>query len=174
MPTPEEEIANLNKQIEEFKAKGVAADGLNLKVKSLEEQLSTMAESTKAEKLELAKAQALLEFPASAGMKDLIKGATPEEIKANAKALHDTLTARDAEFIKKHNIKADANLQDWSGVPGSVPAEFAIASDRDAQYAEVRKSQIPMRIKLQRLMGMHFEDLHKRTVIGARRALGIR
>lgn len=174
MPTPEEQIATLTKQVEEFKAKGAQTDALEAQVKSMTDQLTQLKEVNQRQTMDLAKTQALSEFPKAAEMSEFIKGGTPEEIKASAKAIHEKILERDKKLFEKHNIKPESEIDAWGKVPGSVPPELIIPNDRQTQYEKVRASQMPVRFKTAELMKMHLEDLHKKFVLGARALLGVR
>lgn len=174
MPTPEETIALLEKQLEEHKAKGADYEALQSKVNSLSEQNAKIIEDGKKKDLDIARTQALSEFPAAKGMPELILGNTPEEIKASAKSLHEKLSARDKALMEKHGVKESAGLDAWSGVPGSTPPEFMMDPNRQEQYAKLRAEKIPTRMKIAGMMKMKMEDLHKNFTIAARRALGVR
>lgn len=173
MATPEELIAAQQKEIEDLKSKAGRFDALEAENRKLAEgQAKIEADNAKRE-LDLAKREALIEFPAAKEFEGMVSGANAAEIKANAKALHEKIVARDTEFKKKHGVK-DNGLEDWKGVPGSVPPELLLASDRAQQYQKVRESNMPKRNKVALMMGMKIEDLYKKHVLDARQKLGIR
>lgn len=172
--TIEEELALAKTKLAEFEAKGVKTDALESQIKGLNEQLSAMQTANKAKELDLAKREALIEFPGAKDFADLIRGGTPEEIKAAAKAAHERVLERDKKFKETHNIKDEDPLNSWKNVPGSVPPELMIANDRQEQYAKIRASNMPKHQKIVTMMGMKIEDLYKRHVIDVRTRLGIR
>lgn len=174
MPTPEEELAAARVKLQEYEQKGVSTTALEGQIKSLNEQISNMQIANKAKELDLAKREALMEFPGAKDFGDLIRGNTPEEIKAAAKAAHDKVIERDRKFKEAHGIKDEDPIDKWKGVPSSVPPELLIASDRNEQYQKVRASQMPRHQKIVLMMGMKIEDLYKRHYLDARQKLGIR
>jgi hypothetical protein len=174
MGTPEEELAAMKLQVEEFKAKGAEVEALNARVSALAAENAKMAEESKKKDLDMAMTQSLAEFPEAKEMKEFIRGSTPDEIKASAKAMHEKISANRKSFYEKHNIKPSDDLNAWGGVPGSTPPEFMIDPNRAEKIKAVRDSNMPKRMKIAEMMKMKIEDLHKNFAVGARRALGLR
>jgi hypothetical protein len=141
--TPEEIAADLQAkldiQIEENKKlkDGIQPlESLQAKIVKLEADNLKTAEENKKIKLDLCKADAIKEFPLSAGFNDELIGNTPEEIKAKAKKFHDTIATATAAGVK---MKEDELKNAWGSLPrGSLPGILS-QSDMDAQYEDAKK-----------------------------------
>lgn len=176
--TIEEELAAAKTKLAEFEAKGINTTALEEKIKGLSdtttklqaENQQILADNRKKD-LDIAVRDALGEFPLAKDFKDLIRGDNAEAIKAAAKDIHE----KQAKILEARGIKLKNNgLEEWAGVPSSVPSELLIANDREEQYSKVRGSKLPTRQKIAALMGMHIEDLYKKHVLDVRKRLGIR
>ena len=173
--TPEE-IAALQKRNEELeaaaKANASSSGSIQEKLAALEKENKERAERETALRLDLAKRDTLTKYGNLKGMEALVRGATPEEVEANAKALSEAVAAREAEF--KKNIPPANPREQWDGVPRSVQNSLAISKDRQDEYAAVRADKaISKTAKLTKLMQMHIRDQSEKMVKGARLALGI-
>lgn len=174
MPTPEEELDQVKAEKAELEAKLAAqssgATEIMKKMEVLEKENRERAERERTMTLDMAKRDTISKYPKLKGFEDLVSGATKEEIETKAKTLAEKIEAREKEITAAVPNHAAA----WSGVPRSVPSSLVITKDRQDEYDTIRKdTKVPLNQRIQKLMGMKMEDLHKRIVSSTRAALGL-
>ena len=169
--TPEE-ITALQKENEALKVKANEAGNATERLAALEKSNKEVADRNAALTLDLAKRDTLAKYPNLKGMESHVKGGTPDEFEATAKALSEAMAARETEI--KKSLPAPNPADQWAGIPRSVNNSFALPKDRQDEYAAVRADKaLPPMAKLTKLMQMHLVDQSRNMITGTKRALGI-
>jgi len=164
MPTPEELQAELAAQkeanaklqadIEAAKASN-PTDALNAKIASLEKQAADAAAESAKMRINIAKQDAVKEYPLAAGFYEQLHGDNPEKIKETAKVFHENVVKANEAALK---AKENENMAAWGQINPGGPPGVMRQEDLDAKMEEAKKEPDTLR-KVSKMMGVKMNQL---------------
>lgn len=133
--------AELEKNVENYKANAGGEDALKKRLEELETSNSKLAAENKATRIASARAAAIQKYPSAAPFMAAIVSEDPAEIETKAKEFHEAAMKQVEDAVKTKENELAAR---WGQLPAGSPPGMMNKDEITAEYEKSKKANDPL------------------------------